>query len=383
MIGFRFIPLVLKQATRRPARSALTILGVAIAMLLFVVVQALQRGVADATESTGREVTLVVYRENRFCPATSRLPNAYLSRLKRIPGVESVLPMKIVVNNCGASLDTITFRGVPRDASGEITNSLVLLSGSLEDWRRRGDAALVGEVLAARRGVKSGDMLSGAGVDVYIAGIVRSSEPQDQNVAYVDLGFLQRAARQGGDGVVTQFNVRVTDPARLTEVASAIDDEFRKDAEPTDTRPEKAFVARAAHDLVQLIGFSRYIGWAGLAAVLALAANAITLSVRDRIREHAVLRTLGFRRGLIARLIIAESAMLCLAGGALGSLGAFALLRFGQFSLSLEGTNIIVPAEPLLVLVGLFCTLAAGVLAALLPALHASRTPISQSFRAV
>jgi len=383
MLSPKYIPLVLKQISRHPARSVLTALGVAIAMFLFVAVQALQRGVSDATEATGKEVTLVVYRENRFCPATSRLPGAYAARITRIPGVESVLPMKIVVNNCGASLDTVTFRGVPRENVATVMNGATIVSGSIDEWLRRTDAALVGEALASRRGVKVGQTLSAAGVDVYVAGIVRSEHAQDQNVAYVDLTFLQGAAQRGGDGVVTQFNVRVQNPARLTEVAGAIDDEFRKDSEPTDTRPESAFVARAAHDLVQLVGFSKYIGWAALAGVLALAGNAIALSVRDRVKEHAVLRTLGFRGGLIARLIITESAALCLAGGALGSLAAFAVLRLGNFSLSVEGTSMNIAAEPTLIAFGLAITAAAGVVAALLPALQASRRQISESFRAV
>lgn len=379
----RFIPYVLKQVSRHPARSILTTLGVAVAMFLFVSVQALQRGVAEATQATGKEVTLVVYRENRFCPATSRMPDSYARRIAAIPGVESVVPMKIVVNNCGASLDTVTFRGVPRENIGSITSGATILSGSIDEWKRRGDAALVGETLAARRGVKVGESLSAAGVEVYVAGIVRSEHAQDQNVAYVDLAFLQRTVKRGGDGIVTQFNVRVEDPAQLPQIAKAIDEEFQTDSEPTDTRPESAFVARAAHDLVQLVGFSKYIGWGALAGVLALAGNAIALSVRDRIKEHAVLRTLGFRGGLIARLIIAESATLCLVGGAIGSIAAFAVLRFGNFSLSIEGTSMNVAAEPSLILVGLTITAGAGILAALVPALNASRRQISESFRAV
>ncbi len=383
MLAPRYIPLILKQVARHRTRTLLTLVGVALAMFLFIAVQALQHAVTEATAATGRDVTLIVYRQNRFCPFTSRLPESYTPRIARIPGVASVVPVKIVVNNCGASLDTVTFRGVPRDNAAGITKGFTLLSGSLEDWHRRGDAALVGETLASRRRVSVGQTLAAAGINAYVAGIIRSDEPQDQNVAYVDLAFLQRAAARGGDGIVTQFNVLVDDHAHLERVARAIDDEFRRDQEPTDTRPEKAFVARAASDLVLIVGFTRYLGWAALIAVLALVGNAIILSVQDRIKEHAVLQTLGFRGFLIARLIIAEGLTLCLAGGLLGIAGAFSLLHFGRFSLSVQGTNLNVTANPAVIALGLAVAAIVGILAGLVPALQASRREIAASFRAV
>jgi len=356
---------------------------VATAMFLFITVQALEQGVTDATVATGKETTLVVYRQNRFCPFASRLPEHYTSRVNRIEGVASVVPIKIVVTNCGAALDVVTFRGVPRENYAVVAKKFTFLSGSMDQWERRSDAALIGEDLASRRRLKAGDVLTAAGVSAYVAGVIRSPEPQDQNVAYVDLKFLQQTAVRGGDGIVTQFNVKVHDPAHLERVAAAIDEEFRHDPEPTDTRPEKAFVARAAHDLVQIVGFTRYLGWAALAVVLALVSNAIVLSVQDRVREHAVLQTLGFRGGLIARLIVAEGVLLGVTGGAIGSLAAYGLVYFGNFSLSSEGTSVAVRGDATLLLLGLTLSAAVGVVAGLIPALQASRRAIAASFRAV
>ena len=383
MLGTKYLPLIFKQVTRQPARTLLTLLGVATAMFLFITVQALEQGVTDATVATGKETTLVVYRQNRFCPFASRLPEHYTSRVNRIEGVASVVPIKIVVTNCGAALDVVTFRGVPRENYAVVAKKFTFLSGSMDQWERRSDAALIGEDLASRRRLKAGDVLTAAGVSAYVAGVIRSPEPQDQNVAYVDLKFLQQTAVRGGDGIVTQFNVKVHDPAHLERVAAAIDEEFRHDPEPTDTRPEKAFVARAAHDLVQIVGFTRYLGWAALAVVLALVSNAIVLSVQDRVREHAVLQTLGFRGGLIARLIVAEGVLLGVTGGAIGSLAAYGLVYFGNFSLSSEGTSVAVRGDATLLILGLTLSAAVGVVAGLIPALQASRRAIAASFRAV
>lgn len=387
MIAPRFAPLVIKQLWRHGARSALTIAGVSVAMFLFIGVQALQQGVSRATEAAAGDTTLVVYRENRFCPATSRLPQFYIERIKKVEGVVSAVPIKIVVNNCRASLDVITFRGVPAEeigGSGSWAKEWRFLAGSLDDWRKRSDAAIVGETLAARRGLRVGQSFDSSGVTVTVAGIIRSAEPQDQNVAYVHLDFLQQAAGKGGGlGSVTQFTVRVDDPGRLDAVAAHIDEQFRAEAEPTTTRAEKAFVAQAGADIVEIVGFTRWLGWGCLAAVLALVANAIVLGVQDRVKEHAVFQTLGFRAGLIARLILCEGVLIGLIGGALGTAIALTVVRLGSFSLSQEGLSITIAATWSALGWGLLTSGGVGMVAGLVPAWSAGRREIAACFRAV
>lgn len=383
MIALRFVPVVLKQVTRHRTRSLLTVGGVLVAMFLFMTVQALQQGVHEATAVTAADQTLIVYRENRFCPATSRLPEHYRQRIEKLKGVASVVPLKIVVTNCAASLDVITFRGVSPESLDAIGKPWTLLEGSLDAWKGRSDSALVGEQLAVRRGFKTGQSFDASGVTVTVAGIIRSAEPQDQNVAYVHLDFLQRSATRGGLGIVTQFNVRVDSPALLEPVARAIDDEFRGEAEPTQTRPERAFVAQAGSDIVEIVGFTKFLGWGCLAAMLALVGNAIVLSVQDRVREHAVLQTLGFRGGLIARLIVTEGAVVGVAGGLLGTLASLAVIHYGNFSMFNEGLSISIRADGKMIAIGLIISAAVGMIAGLVPAIQASRREIAHCFRAV
>lgn len=387
MIAPRFLPVVIKQLVRQRTRTFLTLIGVGLAMFLFIAVQTLQEGVRLATQATASDTTLIVYRENRFCPATSRLPEFYVDRIEKIPGVLSAAPMKIVVNNCRASLDVITYRGVlEEDVVGDngLARSWVLTAGSLEDWMRRSDSAIVGQTLAARKRLKIGQSFEASGVTVTVAGIIQSTEPQDQNVAYVHLNFLQQSAQIGGGlGTVTQFIVRVKDPAQLERVARAIDEQFDAEADPTTTRPEKAFVAQAGADIVEIVKFTKFLGWGCLVAVLALVANAIVISVQDRIKEHAVLQTLGYRSGLIARLIISEGMLIGLLGGAVGSAAALGIVHFGHFSLSQEGLSITLAPSWRLLMTGLAISTCVGVLAGLVPALRAGRYEIATCFRAI
>lgn len=382
MIPGKMVPLVVKQVVRHRARTLLTVAGIAIAMFLFTAVQAMHAGTAAATRRTADDTTLVVYRQDRFCPATSVLPQDYESRIERIEGVVSAMPIQVVVSNCRTSLDVVTFRGVPKEDFLAERPSIEVIDGSIEDWRRRTDAVLVGEALASRRGLRAGQTFDAAGITAYVAGVFRSAQAQDQNTAYGALEFVQLSSRKGL-GRVTQFNVRVRDASMLDRVADEIDGMFRTAQEPTSTYTEKAFVGRIASDVVELVGFARWLGIGCLAAVLTLVANAIVLSVQGRVAEHAVLQTLGFTGGLVARLIVAEGVLVALLGGAVGAAAAVVAARLGQFALSVEGQAIPITAGAPLLLSGLAICGVIGVLAGLVPAWQASRREIASCFRAV
>lgn len=383
MIAPKFIPLIYRQLLRHRVRSLLTLGGVLTAMFMFVTIQAMQTGITRATEAHADDTVLVVYRKDRFCPFTSQLPEYYLQKIRRIEGVRAVIPMKIVVNNCRTSLDVVTFRGVPLDEFLRIKHSdLNIIEGSIEQWQHRSDAALLGETLARRRGLKVGDRFDAAGVTAYVAGVLRSSEVQDQNVAYVHLDFLQQTADKKL-GIVTQFNVLVNDASQLERVSQEIDSEFAVAEHPTTTRSEKAFVAYVASDMVELVAFTRYLGWGCIAAVLILVANAIVLSVQDRVKEHAIFQTLGYTPSMIARFIILEGLFMGLIGGGLGTLAATGVIEWGQYSLSVDGLSIPIQAGFPLFLAGMGISMVLGVLAGLVPAWQATRSEIAQCFRAV
>ena len=375
--------LCVKQQLRRPLRTMLTIAGIAIAMFLFTTIESMRSGVREATEAGPEDRTLVVYRENRWCPFTSRLPQWYLERIERLDGVVSATPMAIRVSNCRASLDVVTFRGVPVESFlARTPEGFDLLEGDLQAFRGRGDAALVGASLAARRGLAAGDRFEAAGIAVTVAGVFASDAPQDRNVAYVPLAFLQESTRRGSTGgEVTQFNVVVDSSDRLEPVAAEIDALFAHESHPTSTRAEKAFVARAAGDIVALVDFASWLGWAALAAVFGLVANAMAIAVRDRVRDHAVMATLGFTGPSLAALTAFEGLLIGLAGGLLGAVAAWATLAWGRFTLSVEATSLEFSTDAGLMALGAGLSIAVGVVAGLLPGIAAARRQPLEALR--
>lgn len=374
------IQLAAKQLLRHRLRTLLTVCGVASGMFLFTSVETLQDSLATATEETAADTTLVVYRENRFCPMASQLPEHYQDEIRKMDGVKEVIPIKITVNNCGASLDVITFRGVPEGMLRKFAPEIEIIDGEESEWIKRGDGALLGEQFAKRRGLKPGDKFDAVGVTVHVAGIIRSPFPQDNNVAYVKLEFLQQASKMGL-GIVTQFNVRVDKSSQLKPVAEMIDARFKSDQMPTNTRPEKAFFAEAAGQLIELIGFTRWLGIAAVLAVVLLVANAISLMVRSRVKENAVLRTLGYPSRAIMFLVLGEGGLLGLMGGISGAGLAWAFLRWQSFTMGSEGQTLAILPQVSTLIFAITAALLLGLIASIHPAFIAIRQPIVKSLR--
>ena len=381
MRALNLINIAVKYVIRNRTRSILTVSGVAAGMFLFATIETMQDSLKNATEITANDTTLVVYRENRYCPSTSRLPEYYKDEIKKIKGVESVIPVQIVVNNCGTSLDVVVFRGIPVDRINAISKNIEVLNGSVNDWLAREDGALIGANLAQRRRLDVGDSFDAAGVTVVVSGIIRSAESsQDDNVAYVHLPFLQQASRVGL-GTVTQFLVKVSDSSLLNSVSRQIDNRFKTESEPTDTTPEKAFFASTAKELIELIGFSRWIGIASVFAVIGLIANTILIAVRSKISEHAILKTIGYSQLSISWLIISEAIILSVVGGIGGIGGASIFLHLQKITIGNEGLALAFIPSFSVWLKGFSLSLLLGIVAGVYPAWLAGRQSIASNLR--
>ncbi len=383
MTLLRAAMLALRMLARSRLRATLAVLGIAVAVFLLCAERAMHAGVAEATSANERDTRLIVYRANRFCPFTSRIPERYTDDLLRIPGVKSAVPVQIIVSNCRASLDVIVFRGVrAADAEATLAPRLKFIAGSMREFLARGDGALVGSALADRRHLKVGDLLRSAGLTVTVAGIVEAEGPQDRNACFVQLPFLQSSTGgvQGGD--VTEFEVEVDDPSRLTEVAAAIDEHFAADAAPTSTRAEKAFVARAAQDLVAIARFAGWLGLGALVAVFALVANSIVLSLEGRTREIAILQSIGFKGALVAWTVLVESTALALCGSVLGAGLAYAALAFGKFGLGAEGVLVEFRPSLSISLAAVAAAVVVGIAAGAVPAISVARRSIVEGLKA-
>jgi putative ABC transport system permease protein len=376
----RFFPYILKSLWRHRARTVLTVSGAAVALFVFAFVGAAQEGLADLTRSEESERTLIVFQANRFCPSTSRIPDHYAETIAKMDGVEDAVPIKVFLNNCRASLDVIVFNGMPAKKLAK-ARDLKLVEGDWSNFKPKSDAALVGRAVAQRRSLSVGNRFSIGEVKVTVAGIFTAPLAAEENFIYTDLEFLQRTPGLNSVGTVTQIEVRLTPSADPDQVARAIDTRFRGGPIQTDTRPKGVFQANAVSDLAELIGFANYLGFACVGMVLALVATTTLMTVQDRVREHAVLQTLGFTGSKIFGLVMTESFLVSLLGGLIGTGLAIGWLAWRPVVVGTEGTIIALTPSLPLAFVGLVVSIAAGLLAGVVPAWQAARADIVPSLR--
>ncbi|MFO0966734.1 MAG: ABC transporter permease [Gemmataceae bacterium] len=378
----RFLPYILRNIRRQRTRTLLTVSGAAVGMLVFTVVGAVRQGLAALSDDPASQRTLIVFQANRFCPFTSRMPESYAREIKDLPGVEDVIPIQVFTNNCRVSLDVIVFHGMPPDQVRQ-ARTFDLVAGDEYAFRKNQDVALVGQSLAQRRGLSVGSRFSVGEVTVTVGGIFKAPRPADENFVYTHLKFLQKIRSLNSDGSVTQFEVLLKDQADPQEVARAIDRKYRNGPVATDTRTKGVFQARAVADLIEIISFTRYLGLACLGLIFALVATTTVMAVQDRIREHALLQTLGFSSPRLFGIVLCESLIVSLVGGCLGVLLGILTLFWTAPSIGTEGVMIAFAPSWSLALMGLMMTVAVAILAGLAPALQAARADIVASLRQV
>ncbi|WP_164922783.1 ABC transporter permease [Rhodopirellula baltica] len=371
---------VLKTLWRHRTRTLLTVTGAAVAMFVFCFVGSVQEGLHRLTTGSDADRNLIVFQENRFCPTSSRLPEDYERVIAEVPGVRDVMPIQVWTNNCRASLDIVVFNGAdPKQI--QQTRPLKLTSGDWQQFESTRDAAIVGRNVAQRRGLKVGDQFTIGELSVRVAGIFESNVPSEENLIYTSLQFLQYSRGLDAAGLVTQHEVLLTDTADPDRVAAAIDQKLRAGAVATKTRRKGAFQASTLSDLVDLIGFAHWLGYACVALVLSLVATTTVMSVQDRIKEYAVLQTVGVRPLRAMRLVLAESTILCLVGGLVGTVLALTALGLGGFAIGAEGATIAFRPSLGLAVTGTVVSVLVGVLAGLVPAIQAATVPIVDALR--
>ena len=376
----RFAPYVLKTLWRHRTRTFLTVSGAAVALFVYSFVRSVEEGLGRLAADQASHRTLIVFQANRFCPSTSKLPEDYAHKIEQMPGVAGAVPIKVYMNNCRASLDVVVFNGLPAE-NLRSTRRLDLRQGDWRTFEQQRDAVVVGQAVALRRRLAVGQKFSIGALTTSVAGIFTSPVPAEENMIYAHLEFLQRVKGLNSVGTCTQVEVALTPTADPETVCRAIDERFRGGPVPTDTRTRGVFQARAVGDLVELVGFVRLLGLACVALVLALVSTTTLMGVQDRIREHAILQTLGCTPARIFALVLAESLCVCVLGGGAGVLASLGVLQAADLALGTEGVLIAFRPSTALATIGFLIAAGTGVLAGLAPAWQAAHAEIVPALR--
>ena len=379
----RFLRLVLRNMWRRPGRTVLTTFGIAVSIFIFASLFSLDHGLKRMVETTGGDLVITVFERYKACPPYSRMPVHYAERIATIPHVREVMPVRFLLSNCQTTTDLVAVHGIDPQKLRTFRR-LVLPEEQYRAFQAERGAALVGRQMAEKYGWQVGEQVTLKelrGVSFLVRGIFTAPGSSLESVILVDREYLERSVQQVG--IATMFVVLADSQQHLDAISAAIDAEFANAETQTKTGPEKAFIAGSVEDFASMVRFAQMVAYGALLLLLAAVANSVSMSVRDRVREMAVLRTLGYRRGRVVRLVLAESVLVALLAAAIGCASAVLVSRLGGFAISVEGYTITPHLSTQIALLSLAAGGFLGLLGAYLPARAGARRPIVAALREV
>ncbi|MBZ5554964.1 MAG: ABC transporter permease [Acidobacteriia bacterium] len=325
---------VYKNTFRNKRRSILTVLSISFSLLLLTLMITVYRGFyidQGPADSALRLITRHRVSLNFF------MPSYYREKIRAVPGVVQVSPLN-------------WFGGIYKDTKPEnffaqfgtdpqeifkVHNEWKIPSDQLTAWQRDRAGTVVSTTLAKKYGWKIGDRLVIKGnifpvdLELTIRGIFDAGE--EFNSLLFDKEYVEEAVAWA-KGQAGTFAIRVASPDDVSRVAAGIDDTFRNSPAPTRTESEKDFLLEFVAMMGNVKAFILSIALAVTFAILLVSANTMAMSVRERIREVAILKTLGFTQSTVLVLFVAEAMFLALVGGLLGAFAAKGLIAGASHS---------------------------------------------------
>ncbi|MBV8753562.1 MAG: FtsX-like permease family protein [Pseudonocardiales bacterium] len=377
--------LIRQNLRRQKLRSALMAVSILIAFAIFGVLVGFERSM-NAREQAAAADRLVVVNKINF---TQPLPIAHYSRVRAIEGVRQATHLSWFGGYYQEPKNTLIVTAVEPETYLEVyANDYDLRPDARAAFVRERTAALVGETMAEKWGWKAGDRIpvssdiyvqknGSRAWDVTIAGIVRGRTPHiGTNFMVLHYAYFDETRLFGKD-TIGWIALNTVSPSVNDRLAKTIDRMFANSANETATDSEKAFNRAFGAQLGNISLVVVLIIGAAFATILMIVGNTMVMAVRERTREIGVLKTLGFSRVRILRLILGESLMLALLGGLPGlGLAALTAVSLRMSSSSLFSALVLTPDIALTAVVLMF---AFGLVTGLAPALSAFRLKIVTS----
>jgi putative ABC transport system permease protein len=383
---FRYLPLAFKNSTRNRRRSILTISSIAVSLCLLGCLLAIYYALFYKQATPGQALRLVVrHRVSLAQP----LPASYENQIRRVPGVREISVWNWFGGTYKDQRDPNNFFarfGVEPKPFLTIRTQLEMPEDQRRAFVQDRTACIISSDLARKLNLKLGDRVTLKGdiypvnLDLYVRGIF--TDPDAINSLYFNQEYLRQLLPPGRRDMESVFAVLADNTDDVPRIAKAVDSMFENSPYPTKTESEQQFALSFVSFLGNVKLFLLSICGAVTFTILLVSGNTMAMSVRERIKEVGVLKTLGFTNGAILGIIIGEAATIAVIGGIIGVLLASGLTIFvgkfaETFNSQLIGLSLTMP-------VALFCVgvaLLVGVISSFIPALNASRTNILDSLR--
>ena len=382
----RYLGLSFKNIWRNKLRTTLTLLSMAVSLCLLGVLLAVYHALFYGQATPGQALRVIVRHKVSL---GNPVPQAYERKIREVSGVKEISPWNWFGGTYKDARDSKNFFarfGVDPPAFLRIRTQM-----SMPDDQRRAfvtdrTACVIAQDLADRLHLKVGDRLTLIG-DIYpvnmqltIRGIFQ--DPDAENTLVFNMEYLRQlmaAQNRGFDSVIA---VLADSPEDVPKIARTVDAMFAQSQYPTKTESEQQFVLSFLAFLGNVKMFLLVICAAVMFTILLVSGNTMAMSVRERIREVGILKTLGFTNDAILAMVVGEAIFIAFIGGAIGILFA-SLLSYGIGSIHQSFVAQIrnMSLAPVTALLCLLIAAGIGLVSSFVPALNAARTNILDSLR--
>lgn len=379
-----YLPLIYRNGLRNPRRSVLTLLSVAASFCMLGVLMAMY-SLFFLTPATPDQALRLITR-NRIS-FTNTMPMSYEQRIQRVPGVRAVMVYDFfggTYKDAREAKNTFARFAVEPSKLFILHPEYSIPEAQRQEFIHRRDGCVLGRPIADRLGIKVGDRITLVGdifrvtLNLVIVGIYDSLI--DNQALFFSYDYLNESF-QGRLDQSLMFMLLADRPESVSSVARTVDAVFRNAPVQTKTETERGMQ----------LSFLSYIGNVKLfllavcasltGTVLLVSANTMAMSVRERVAEVGILKTLGFTPAVILWVIVGESMLLAVIGGAIGfgvAQGMIAILRkLPVLFINLTRLSI----SPGVALAGLALAAIVGLLSSVVPAWGASRRGIIDCLR--
>jgi putative ABC transport system permease protein len=379
--------LILKNVFRHKLRAFLTILGVAIAVMAFGLLRTLVTSFYAGADAAAPDRLVTRHAVSFVFP----LPLADRDQILRVPGVKNV-----TYENWfgGQYIDKTHF--FPRFACDpetlfQIYPEYEVPPGDFANFKKERNACIVGRKLVNQYHFKVGDIVTLSG-DIFpgqwqfvVRGIYKGKEAAtEENAMFFHWDYLNESLLKTAPGRANNvgwYAVQISNPNDAAKVSQDIDALFANSNAATKTETEKAFQAGFVAMSGAIITSLQVISYVIIGIIFLVLANTMIMTARERIREYAVLKTLGFTSKHLMILIFGESLSIAIFGGVLGMLITFPI--GAGFAKGMENfiPRFVIQPQTLIV-AGIFA-IAVGIISAIFPANRAVNMKIVAGLRQV
>ena len=382
-----FLKLVARNVFRAKLRSTLTIVGLVIAVLAFGLLQTVVR--AWYAGSDAASATRLIARN--AISLTFSMPVYYREKIRAVPGVTGVSLSNWFGGIYKEPKNFFAQFAVDAPTFFPMYPEFIFAPEEYEAFLRDRRGAAVGRQLADLYGFKVGDTIP-LKSSIYPGNwefTVRAIyDAKDETTItrqmYFHFDYLNEQIKKAFPRRADQtgvFVVSIDEPSASADIARAIDAEFKNSLAETLTETEKAFTLGFVAMVETIVVAIQGVSYVVILIIMAVAANTMAMTARERLSEYATLKALGFSPGTVAFLILAEAMLLAAVGGAIGMALTPPVVRlFHAATISVFAKMPLVPETFYLQAA---CALVVGVVAGVVPAFRASRIKIVDGLRHV